>query len=523
MTLLEFVARNRADLVSLTLEHLLLVLASTGAAAAVGVPTGILLTRRPSLSRPVLAGANVLQTVPSLALFGFLIPLLGSYGIGPLPAIIALFLYSLLPIIRNTFVGIQGVDPAVREAARGLGMTDRELLTKVELPLALGVITAGVRVATVIAIGTATIAAAVGAGGLGAFIFRGLRMNDPSLVLAGAVPAALLALSADALLGLLERRLGPERRRGAGSGRRRLALALALAGAAAVALAVTMALRPAGREAGVAPGRGKVVVASKDFTEQVIVAEIVAQALERGAGLEVERRFELAGDLPHRALVSGEVDLYVEYTGTALMSVLKLPPDADRRRVQERVRAEYASRFSAEWLEPLGFDNTFAVLVRGEDARELGLRTISDLAARGPRWRAAFGQDFMSRADGWRGLSRTYGLALAEAPREMELALTYRALAGGQVDVIAGNSTDGLIDKLGLVRLEDDRLFFPPYEAAPVVRKDTLARHPEIAGALRKLAGVLTEKEMRRLNHAVDAEHRDVRELAAEIVARAGL
>src|SRR5262245_59516561 len=218
MNLLEFFIRNRSEVLQLTFEHLLLVLIATGAAAIVGIPVGILLTRRASLAKPVLAIANVLQTIPSLALFGFLIPLLGSYGIGRVPAIIALFLYSLLPIIRNTFTGINGVDPSVREAARGMGMTGRQMLVQVELPLALNVIIAGLRVATVISVVTATIAAAVGAGGLGMYIFRGLRQSDNTLILAGAVPAALMALAADWLFGFIEKSLAP----GAGTKRVRV-------------------------------------------------------------------------------------------------------------------------------------------------------------------------------------------------------------------------------------------------------------------------------------------------------------
>src|SRR6185295_12962857 len=209
MSLLDFLIRNRSEVLQLTFEHLLLVVIATGAAAVVGIPVGIVLTRRASLAKPVLAIANMLQTIPSLALFGFLIPVLGSYGIGRVPAIIALFLYSLLPIIRNTFTGISGVDPAVREAARGMGMTDWQMLIQVELPLALNVIVAGVRVATVISIGTATIVAAIGAGGLGTYIFRGLRTVDRTLILAGAVPAAIMALGADFALGSLERLLSP--------------------------------------------------------------------------------------------------------------------------------------------------------------------------------------------------------------------------------------------------------------------------------------------------------------------------
>lgn len=511
MKLADLLGSARGELLGLTAEHLLLVVLATGAAVIIGVPVGILLTRRPSLSRPVLAVANVLQTVPSLALFGFLIPVLGSYGIGRLPAVIALFLYSLLPIIRNTFAGIQGVDAGVREAGRGLGLTDWQLLTMVELPLAATVITAGVRVATVISIGTATVAAAIGAGGLGTYIFRGLRMNDTGLILAGAVPAAVMALVADALLGLAEKRLGRTRRQDA---RVSVAQRAALPATAAALLGVVLLLVWAGQRGS---GAGRVVVGSKDFTEQVLMGEVLAQAIER-RGLEVERRFELGGDLAHRALVSGEVDVYVEYTGTALLSILKHTPETDAARVLDIVKGEYPGRFGAEWLAPLGFDNTFAVLVRGEDARRLGLKTISDVAKHAPELRAAFGQDFMSREDGYPGFSRAYGLRFGQPPREMDLSLTYRALASKQVDLIAGNSTDGLIDKLDLVQLEDDRHYFPPYQAAPVLRQAVAKSHPEVVAALAALAGRIDERAMRRANLAVDGERRDPKAVASELL-----
>ena len=207
MKLFEFYAQNSGEALGLFWQHLYLVAISTGAATAVGLPLGVLLTRRPAWRGPVLGLANVFQTIPSLALFGFLIPLPFIGGIGARTAIVALVLYALLPIVRNTYTGIVGVDPAVREAGRGMGMTDRQLLLMVELPLALGVILAGVRVATVVSVGTATIAAAIGAGGLGGYIFRGVAMVNDTLILAGALPAALLALAADGLLGLAERRL----------------------------------------------------------------------------------------------------------------------------------------------------------------------------------------------------------------------------------------------------------------------------------------------------------------------------
>jgi len=517
MTLLEFVARNREELFALTLEHLFLVVVSTGVAILIGVPLGVLLTRKPALSKPVLGFANIMQTVPSLALFGFLIPLnlylfhvkiLG--GIGARTAIVALVLYALLPIIRNTYTGISGVDPAIREAGRGLGMTDRQLLFQVELPLALSVIIAGVRVAAVICVGTATIAAAIDAGGLGRYIFRGLRANDNVLILAGAVPAALIAVGADLLLGYVERGLQFS---GAVKKKAKRLLWICLFALIAFAAVIYFA---AGK------GTGSVAVGSKDFTEQVILGEILAQAIEAHTDLQVERRFDLGGNLAHDALMGGEIDLYVEYTGTALLAILKSPPLTDPQEVYRKVKADYARRLRLEIGEPLGFDNTFAILVRAQDARELGLRTVSDAARVAPRWRAGFGQDFMSRADGYPGFARAYGFAFKEI-REMDLSLTYRALAERQVDLIAGNSTDGLISRYGLVQLEDDRRYFPPYDAVPVVRQETLRAHPEIRDVLRRLGGTLTVEEMRRLNYAVDGEKRRPRDIAREFLAQEGL
>ncbi len=261
----------------------------------------------------------------------------------------------------------------------------------------------------------------------------------------------------------------------------------------------------------------RVVVASKNFTEQTILAELVAQQIERRTDARVERRFYLGGTFVcHRAIVSGEVDIYVEYTGTALTAILELPPIHDPDTVYATVRDEYARRFELAWGQPLGFNNTFAILVRGEDARRLGLTTISQAAAYTPDWRAGFGYEFMEREDGFDGLAETYGLEFAETPRTMDLGLTYRALADGQVDLIAGNSTDGLIEALDLVQLQDDRAYFPPYYAAPIIRPGVLVRHPEVGAALDELAGRLSDDEMRRLNYLVDVEHRDVPRVVAE-------
>lgn len=519
MSFLRFIIDNWREVLTLTGEHLVLVAISTAIAVAVGLPTGLLLTRRASLKRPVLAVANVLQTVPSLALFGFLIPLPLLGGIGARTAIVALILYALLPIIRNTVTGVEGVERGVREAAVAMGMTNGQILRQVELPLAAPFILAGVRVATVISVGVATIAAAIGAGGLGMFIFRGLRQYDNNLILAGAVPAALLALAADAGIGLIESRLDVRRRRSAArrdEGARgalhavRRALmwgALALVAAGALTLAAATLFRGA-REA-------DFTVGSKDFTESIILAEMLAQGLEE-RGLTVARRYELGGQLTHDSLLAGAIDAYPEYTGTSYTAILKHAPTTDPRAVYERVAREYGERFDVKVSDPLGFSNDFAILVRGTDARRLNLKTISDVVPHAARFRAGFGQDFMSRADGYEGFRRAYDLKFSSRPREMDLSLSYRALADGEVDIIAGNSTDGMISTLGLVQLEDDRRFFPPYEAVFLARRDALARHPQARETLDALEGAISTGEMRRLNFEVDGRKRSAAEVVRE-------
>jgi len=512
----QFLQLNWSELLLLVRQHVVLVFIAILIAVVIGVPTGILLTRYRSLRGPVLGIANVMQTIPSLALFGFLIPLPFIGGIGTRTALVALVLYSLLPIIRNTVTGILGVDPNVREAAVAMGMTSGQVLRQVELPLAMGVIVTGIRVATVIAVGVTTIAAAVGAGGLGVYIFRGLRQYDNNLLLAGALSAALLALAADFFLGLLQQQFSFEAKHSvAGSTVWKLALA------AAVLIVVVGGLVWWRGGGSTSAGVARVSVGSKDFTESALLAEIAAQMLEK-RGVSVERRFELGGNLPHEALVNGTLDLYPEYTGTSYTAILHHTPISDPRAVYEQVKQEYASKFNIEVSQPLGFENTFAMLVRGEDARRLNLKTISDAAPQAPRWRAGFGQDFMSRADGYPGFSKAYGLKFAEV-REMDLSLTYIALSSRQVDLVAGNSTEGRIATLDLFQLADDQHYFPPYEAVYLVRQDSLTRVPALQEVLAKLANGISTDEMRRLNYEIDGNKRDPKGVVKEWLAKRGL
>jgi osmoprotectant transport system substrate-binding protein len=266
------------------------------------------------------------------------------------------------------------------------------------------------------------------------------------------------------------------------------------------------------------------VIGAKNFTEQVVLGELLAQEIEAKSSLKVERRFYLAGSyICQQALVSRRIDAYVEYSGTALTAVLKQPVDRNPQSVLNTIRRLYASRYNIRAADPLGFENTFAMVIRGEDARRLHLTTLSDAAKYTPQWRLGVGYEFEQRPDGLPGLSSAYGLKFAAAPRTMDLGLLYRALQAHQVDMIAANSTDGPIEALGLVALQDDKHYFPPYQAVPLVREEALQRWPQIQMALSALAGRITAEDMRAMNEAVDGQHRDPADVVREFRQKHGL
>jgi len=511
-------------------EHLLMVALAVAIALLIALPLGLLIQGRPRLAQLVLGLANAVQTIPSLAIFGLLltVPVLG--GIGPTPAVLALVLYALLPLLRGLVTGLSQVPSGLKEAGRALGLSRSQVLRHVEFPLALPSLMAGLRVATVISVGVATIGAAIGAGGLGVFIFRGIATVNNSLLLAGALPAAAIALVADGALGALETRLS---RRAAKSGsqkgsrgggraawpRRRWRQLLAGALLVATLLAIPVAWRwlapaggnPAGGKAagGNSEGGETVVVGAKGYTEQLLLGELLAQEIEAHTSLRVKREFSLGSTfLLHEAVRQGRIDGYVEYTGTAWTAILRQPPLPPERRAAlwQRARQLYDERYGLRMFPSLGFENSFAILIRQADGQRLGLRTIKDAVKPARQWRAAFGYEFLNRADGFPGLAARYGLRFAAPPSAMDLGLTYRALADGRVDLIAGDSTNGLISALKLQRLEDDRAYFPPYDAVPVFNQASLRRHPELVPLLDRLSGRLSATTMQRLNAAVDLQ-----------------
>jgi osmoprotectant transport system substrate-binding protein len=263
----------------------------------------------------------------------------------------------------------------------------------------------------------------------------------------------------------------------------------------------------------------RIVIGSKNFTESYLLGEIMAQQIEAHTSLKVERRFYLAGSyICHQAILAGRIDIYPEYTGTALTAILKQAASSDKENVYQEVKGEYEHRFALTLSPPFGFNDTFAMEIRGDDARRLNIRTLSQAAAFAPQWRAGFGYEFMERPDGYRGLAAAYNLHFAEQPRVMDLGLLARALQAHQIDLAAGNTTDGLIPALGLFVLEDDRHYFPPYEPVAVIRQQTMQDHPEVGQALAELSATISDEEMQKLNYAVDGQHRDAKEVVHEFL-----
>lgn len=496
-------------------EHVLLTGVSTAVAILVGVPLGILAHRLPRLRGSLLGTIGVLQTIPSLAMLAILLAALGRIGV--VPAIIALILYALLPIVRNTLAGLEGVAPQVIEASRGIGMTEGQQLRLVRIPIAFPIILAGIRTAAVVGVGIATLSAFIGAGGLGQFINRGLALSDTSLILLGAIPAALLALVVDGSLAAAGWSLQPMRRSAHGTLRARLRPAARLLPVGVLGLGVAAWFAGAGPAAS-AGGRDVVRIGSKNFTEQFILGELMAQRTEAVTDLRVQRVFNLGGTMIcHQALIRGAIDLYAEYTGTALTAVLDRPASSNAAQVLDTVRTDYWERFDCVWLDPFGFNNTYAITVRSGEAGRHNWRKISDLVPDAPNLRAGFTSEFVERPDGYPGLARAYGLHFGEV-RDLDPSLMYRAIADSEVDVICAFATDGRIAAWHLAPLRDDRRFFPPYQAAPVVRASLLADHPELKRALAPLAGLLDDATMQRLNYAVDGQGRRPADVAREFL-----
>ena len=523
--LIAFILERLPELWLRTGEHLMLTGVSTGAAIILGVPLGILASRVARLRGPLLGATGILQTIPSLAMLAILLAVTGKIGV--LPAIIALILYSLLPIMRNTLTGIQGVSSDTLEAARGIGMTARQQLWMVKIPLALPVIVAGIRTAAVTGVGIATLSAFIGAGGLGQFINRGLALANNNLVLLGALPAALLALLVDFSIATMLWSMQPRKHRNLRPRPRLVIRCLAFSLPFLIGIGGTIAYMSGSgtghmSESELSPEdnshRPRVVIATKNFTEQFILGELMAQLIEGNTGLAVVRRFNLGGTMIcHGALVNGEIDIYAEYSGTGLTAVLKKPVISNPDEAFSVVAREYRQRYDVEWLMPFGFNNTYAITVRQKDSRSRRWEKISDLTPVATNLRAGFTSEFAERPDGYPGLANRYGFRFGKVI-DLDPTLMYEALVKEEVDVICAFATDGRIAVYRLKPLVDDLQFFPPYHAAPVIRGQALRAHPEIQKVLAQLSGLVDDATMQRLNYEVDGKKRTPQEVALEFL-----
>ncbi|WP_082234089.1 ABC transporter permease/substrate-binding protein [Halobacillus massiliensis] len=485
-------------------EHLQISMISLVLATLISVPLGLYLTRKQKVAEPIIGAAAVLQTIPSLAVLAFLIPF---FGIGQTPAIIALTAYGLLPILRNTYIGIKEVNPALKEAATGMGMNSFRRLARVELPLAMPVIMAGIRTSMVLIVGTTTIAALIGAGGLGDLILLGLdRGGDVNLIVLGAVPAALLAILLDLILRLFERT-------SAKAGFRSLVILLS-----------AFALIAAGPLAFGGDVRKDITIGAKLGSEPSILINMYKLLIEEETDLSVGLEPNLGKtEMVFSALQSGSIDIYPEFTGTAIVSLLSQEAESnDSREVYEQAKKGMSNEYQMAFLEPMKFNNTYTVATTKETAEQYGLETIGDLKAVEDQITAGFTLEFNDRYDGYQGMKEVYGLDLGEV-ETMDPGLRQGAIENGEVDVIDAYATDSYMIELDLTTLEDPENLFPPYQGAPLLREETLEKYPELKEVLNQLGGLITEDEMRQMNYQVDYEDRNPEEVAREFLTEQGL
>jgi osmoprotectant transport system permease protein len=515
-------ARELAELPVLLSAHVSITALAAGLAVAISVPLGVAVARRPRLRAAVLGVAGVVQTIPGLALLALMVPLLGAFGFWP--ALVALVLYAMLPILRNTVTGILGVDPALLEAADGLGMTARQRLIDVELPLALPVILAGIRTAVVWTVGMATLSTPVGQPSLGSFIFGGLQTRNSAAVLVGCGAAALLAIALDVSLGALQASFG-RRRRGralfglgglvavllggvlapklfASPGAARAGVAAASASSALSGAGGTPSSPTANDNAGAAVEPRTIHVGAKTFTEQYILAQLIAARLGR-AGLGVERHESLGSTVAFDALRHGDIDVYVEYTGTIWTSYMKRDAPEPSWRTLALASAWLAENHGVRLLGALGFENAYCLAMRRDRALALGIGSVADLATRGGALALGSDYEFLKRAE-WTRLSGTYHLSFARTT-SYDPSFMYAAVAGREVDLITAFSSDGRIDELDLVVLPDPARAFPPYDAV-LLLSPRAAEQASLVRALEPLLGAISVERMRRANQMVDRD-----------------
>ena len=500
MTFLNYLLDNSSEIIQLLIEHIELTFLSVMIAIVIGVPIGILISYVKKLGKPIIAISNIMQAIPSMALLGFMIPFL---GIGTIPAIIMVVLYSLLPIIKNTYIGLENINAEVIEAAEGIGLTKWQILTKVQIPLALPVIMGGVRISAVSAVGLMTLAAFCGAGGLGYLVYAGIRSINNMQILAGAIPACLLALFIDYLLGIVENLVTPKYNRDKEKKKRTNQTIQKIILIFSVIIFLLILIFPLLKKEN---NEKEITIGSMDFTEQEILSYMLNDLIENRTDIEVNQKLSLgSSSIVLEALKRNDIDLYIDYTGTIYGSVLKKEANSNVEEVYRISKEEMKEKYDVNILADLNFNNTYTLAVTKETAAKYNLKTISDLSSISNLLVFSPTLLFMERNDCYVGLEKVYNInfkdiiAIDGAPR-------YLALINEESDVIDAFSTDGLLKKYDLVVLEDDKNFFLPYDAIPIVNNRILNEYPEVISLLEELSNYLNDDVMRELNYQVDEE-----------------
>jgi len=493
---------RKAQLLAALLEHIQISFIALFFAVLIAIPLGIYLTNKKKIAESIIGISAVLQTIPSLALLGLLIPL---FGIGKVPAIIALVVYALLPILRNTYTGINEVDPSLKEAALAMGMNRSKRLVKVELPLAMPVMMAGIRTAMVLIVGTATLAALIGAGGLGDIILLGIDRNNTALILIGAIPAAILALIFDVALKKLE-----------SLSFKKTITTLSLISLAALVMIFFPLLSSKQQD--------EIVIAGKLGAEPEILINMYKLLIEQETDLTVTLKPGLGKtSFVFNALKSGSIDIYPEFTGTAISEFIKEEAiNNNQEDVYLQAKEGMQEQFDMVMLSPMNYNNTYALAVSEELAESYQLQKISDLKPIEQKVKAGFTLEFNDREDGYVGIQKRYGIAFTTLAT-MEPKLRYQAIQSGDINLLDAYSTDSEIRQYKLRVLEDDQALFPPYQGAPLLRKETLIDYPEIGEALNQLADHITDDEMREMNYQVNVEGKLAAEVAKEYLVKIGL
>ncbi|MCI6107422.1 MAG: glycine betaine ABC transporter substrate-binding protein [Candidatus Faecimonas sp.] len=501
MEFFNYMLENKDQIISLCIEHIELTAIALIIAIIIGVPIGILISYKKKLNKPILGVTSVTQAIPSMALLGFMIPFL---GIGTAPAIVVVVLYSLLPIIKNTYTGITNISPATIEAATGIGLTRAQILTKIQIPQALPIIMAGVRISSVSAVGLMTMAAFIGGGGLGYLIFSGIRTVNNYQILAGAIPACILALLVDYFFGAIEKLVTPLSLQSDKNHQENIKKSQRKNKIIVIGTIILIAFLFL-HEIDFSKKSGDVIrVGSKDFTEQEILCYMTSHAIENNTDINVEEECNLGGaQVVFSALTNNNIDLYIDYAGTDYTDILKHKPISDVDKVYKTIKEEMKEKYNVEVLNQMAFNNTYALAVTKETAEKYNLKTISDLTRVANDFIIAPTLEFINREDGLPGLEKEYGLNFKDTIG-IDGSPRYTALQNNNAQVIDAFTTDGLLKKFNLTVLEDDKNFFPPYYAIPLVRSDTLKEYPEIEKILNALGPYLTDEVMQDLNYQVD-------------------